>query len=125
MASAGFCFSTGQCQDGPRLQNLSLFGMSECCSLSWGRSWRNATSGLCFTCSREPLKGEWRRAPPSLTGLVGERGPMGELTLRYVRGTEARMPGETSERILVRGDPCWSMDGWSHSLVAPPSLSPA
>ncbi|XP_058038766.1 SCO-spondin-like [Ahaetulla prasina] len=74
-ASVGFCFSTGQCQDGPRLQNLSLFGMSECCSLSWGRSWRNATSGLCFTCSREPLKGELPQAPPSLAGLVGERGP--------------------------------------------------
>ncbi|XP_063157945.1 SCO-spondin-like [Candoia aspera] len=63
--SMGPCFSAWQCQDVPGLQNRSLFSMAECCGLLWGHSWRNASSGLCLSCSQQPLRG----AHPSLKSL--------------------------------------------------------
>ncbi|XP_015268441.1 PREDICTED: SCO-spondin [Gekko japonicus] len=66
MGLAGRCFSTWQCQDVPGMQNLSLVSIDECCGRPGGHSWKNSSSGICFSCSYVPKK-----APSALLARSG------------------------------------------------------
>ncbi|XP_053120701.1 SCO-spondin-like [Hemicordylus capensis] len=115
-ALTGRCFSTWQCRDVPGLQNLSLLSMDACCSRPWGRSWQNASSELCLSCSYLPLPG----GPPAPTALLVRPGqhrrPFATCTTwagfhyRSFDGKHFRFHGTCAYTLAAAPDGSWAID---------------
>ncbi|XP_072186520.1 SCO-spondin [Excalfactoria chinensis] len=113
--SLGQCHVGWQCQDALGAHNLSAMSMAECCRQPWGHSWRNGSSALCFTCSRQPLTGDVPLPTAPRGPATRHRGPTASCIswagsqYRSFDGRHFGFQGECAYSLATSTDGTWAV----------------